>query len=62
MWQQRSRIRWLSTGDKNTRFFHLRASQWRRKNKITKLRKPDGQFTEDMREMSNLATFFYKDL
>ena len=62
MWQQRSRIRWLSVGDKNTRFFHLRASQRRRKNKITKLRKPDGQFTEDVRELSNLAMSFYKDL
>jgi 23S rRNA U2552 (ribose-2'-O)-methylase RlmE/FtsJ len=62
MWQQRSRIRWLSAGDKNTRFFHLCASQRRKKNKITRLCKPDGQFTKDVHELGNLATTFYQDL
>ena len=62
MWQQRSRIRWLTAGDKNTRFFHLRASQHRKKNKITSLKRPDGQVTEDAQEMGSLATNFYKSL
>jgi len=53
---------WLSAGDKNTRFFHLRASLPRRKNKISKLKKPNGQVVENEEEMGALATEFYKTL
>jgi hypothetical protein len=47
MWRQRSRIQWLTEGDKNTHFFHMRASQRKKKNKINGLKRPDGTTTQD---------------
>jgi hypothetical protein len=62
MWMQRSRIAWLREGDRNTRYFHRKATWRRKKNKIARLRKPDGTWTEDANEMGDLATSFFKQL
>ncbi|XP_071679953.1 uncharacterized protein [Lolium perenne] len=62
MWRQRSRIHWLAEGDKNTRFFHLRTSQRKRRNKISSLRRSDGETTDYPLEMANITNDFYRDL
>ena len=51
MWRQCSRVDWLSAGDRNSHFFHMRASMRRRKNLIKALQKPDGQVTMELTEM-----------
>ncbi|XP_071680070.1 uncharacterized protein [Lolium perenne] len=62
MWRQRSRVQWLAEGDKNTRFFHLRASQRKRKNKIERLRQTNGEMTDNPSLMASATNTFYKDL
>ena len=62
MWRQRSQVTWPKEGDRNTKFFHLRANQRKKHNKISKLKKEDVSFTEVEEEMANLSTTIYKDL
>lgn len=62
IWKQRSRIQWLAAGDKNTCFFHLRASMRKKKNNITRLKNSDGHATESLSEISQLTTSFYQHL
>jgi hypothetical protein len=62
MWRQRSRVEWLSSGDKNSKYFHQRASMRRRKNRIKNLMKEDGEITVNIEEMKNIATSFYQTL
>jgi exonuclease III len=58
-WSQRSRALWLAHGDKNTKFFHLKASQRRRKNKIEAITDPLGNIhtDRDMIEQTFLSHF-----
>ncbi|MCH83403.1 hypothetical protein A2U01_0004223, partial [Trifolium medium] len=47
MWFQRSRAKWLMDGDRNTRYYHLKTVNRRRRNNIVMLKDVNGSWVED---------------
>jgi hypothetical protein len=62
MARQRSRVEWLREGDRNTSFFHARASARKRTNKISMLTRDDGSKCESQAEIKGLVHSFYENL
>ncbi|TYH19510.1 hypothetical protein ES288_A05G357600v1 [Gossypium darwinii] len=54
-WALRARSQWLREGDKNTRYFHVRASGRRRKNKISRLKDEQGNWHDNEEEICGIA-------
>ncbi|KAH1038066.1 hypothetical protein J1N35_039809 [Gossypium stocksii] len=46
-WAQRSGVTWLKEGDRNTRFFHVRATNRKKKNNIARLKDVNGHWREN---------------
>uniref|UniRef100_A0A803MJ30 Uncharacterized protein n=1 Tax=Chenopodium quinoa TaxID=63459 RepID=A0A803MJ30_CHEQI len=46
-WKQRSRQEWLKSGDKNSKFFHTKAQQRRKRNAIVKIKDEAGNIYKD---------------
>jgi hypothetical protein len=62
MWFQRSRAKWLKDGDRNTRYYHIKTVSRKRINNVIMLKNDNGQWIEDVTDLQNLATNFYKKL
>ena len=61
-WAQRSRIPWLKHGDKNTKYFHSKASQRQRRNYVKGIRSEQGLWVEEMEEIAIVATDYFDNL
>ena len=62
MWRQRSKVLWLKDGDRNTRFFHSKASQRRRRNYITQLHDASGRWCTQQAQVNATIVDFYQNL
>ena len=62
MWSLRARVNQLKDEDKNTRFFHSKASQRRRRNYIKRLFDLLGQWTTQPNQVVNTAINIYHQL
>jgi hypothetical protein len=62
MAKQRSRVDWLKEGDRNTTFFHARASSRRRANTIKALVREDGTRCVQLSAIKGMVEDFYNNL
>lgn len=61
-WHQRSRVRWLQTGDKNSKFFHMSTIQRRKRNSIKKIKNCDGVWLEGREEVAQGFCDYFQHL
>nr|XP_027077000.1 uncharacterized protein LOC113700749 [Coffea arabica] len=61
-WHQKAGIKWLQAGDANTAFFHSWVRQRRNSNFISRIRKEEGGWHEDLQEIKNSAISYFSDL
>ncbi|XLR24789.1 hypothetical protein S83_052689 [Arachis hypogaea] len=61
-WAQRSRTNWLKYGDKNSKFFHQKASQRKKRNWVSKIYDDTGVCHEDEEAIEGVMVGYFKKL
>ena len=62
MWQHRSQVQWLQSGDQNSKFFHGVSTQQKRRNFIKGLHDENGTWQENVEVISGLLIECYANL
>ena len=62
LWRQRSRTLYLKDGDHNTKFFHCRATQRKRKNFIAGIRNHSDLWCTDKDQISDVFVKYFSEL
>ncbi|XP_061999476.1 uncharacterized protein LOC133716838 [Rosa rugosa] len=61
-WRQRAKVFWLQEGDLNTRFFHQRASNRRKKNRVKGLFNDNGVWCTNDGEIEQIVLGYFQSL
>ena len=62
MWRQRSRFTYIKEGDRNTRFFHSRATMRKQRNCIKNIRNQANEWCTGQEQIADTFVEYYKDL
>ena len=62
MWVQRSKVLWAANGDKNSKYFHCRATQRMRKNSILKIKNEDEGWSSDSEAVAETLIAYFQVL
>lgn len=61
MWRQRSQTLCIKDGDKNTPFFHCRATQRKRRNSITGIRNRSNEWCTQLEQVAGIFVEYYQE-
>lgn len=61
-WKQRSSENWLQWGDRNTRWFHKRATMRKRRNEIQGIRDESGVWISDRKELDHAFENYFVNM
>ena len=59
IWLQRSKVQWVKYGDRNSKYFHARATQRFRCNSILSLKRVDGTWYQSQEEVAESIVAYY---
>ena len=62
MWHQQSRMQWMMLGDRNTRYFHSKALDRKRKNAISRIMDENGIWHETKEGIANVVVYYFEKL
>ncbi|CAM8990804.1 unnamed protein product [Rhodiola kirilowii] len=62
LWMQRSRALWMEQGDRNTKFFHARATHRKQKNWLSNLKDSQGVLQESEEKIMDIVTSYFSNI